>query len=505
MAARFASFLGGFFHWTQAPKRGVKRPLSAVQEAAAKAKAEISETMAVHTGPRSVHKKAMMFLARAKKGADDPANNPCPLTADQLLSLEMAAKAVKAQADKLQALGATASRWTKDTLATHTASLDVLKRTIGASEATLVALLSAAEKVVRDARGVAAKARKSQAMLLKKATKPWVDLGLSAAWAAELVDVGLLRVDRSSTESHLVEDSPLLPESAVEPGLVQYTPTVVTADTIAMPDWQRPLFVPAVGDVASPEVLGNIRGVLDTDLGSRVTDAVAKLSAHMLENPSAPLGICRMSNKSTEDKEFDSMLWLPEALRRATEAPESVGSFGAPWMCTMRPYACRFTPNEFPSLGFSHLAVVHSGRMAVLAWDIKLTDNHDLRLCQAHHWIMTQSRHDISGFMSRKSVVHCKLEPRDSVWIPNGWACMWVNLGTVACDAALIPVLSSARALREVTPSVLREVCQAGKDFVACNSGFPAWSQSLGPALKGWLSIMEATVGAACSGSGTGL
>ncbi len=380
-------------------------------------------------------------------------------------------------------------------MAEKTAAVELVKQELAQSEATLSLAVVALERAVQQNRAAAAKARKAEAAAAKKALKEWLSMGLPQPLAVGLMECGIIGAAGPAAGS-LLEDS--VPggdrEGAVESG---YKATVVQVTSNAA-DWQSLLWVSG-RETAELPVLGGVRKVLATDLGSRVAVATNKLSVHMRQNPHLALGVCRMSSSGNScgassqpvDTEFDSFLWLPESLRGAAEAPEAVSSFGAPWMMTMRPHAFRGDCVEFPLLGFSRVAVVVSGCMAVLAWNLKVTDDLAIPATAAHQWFRSLSRAEVVDAVKAKTVVHCRLEPNDTLWLPNGWAALWLNVGSVPCDTAYIPVLSHRRVCREIREDVRRGVCLAGEAFVQGNLESTTWKESLGPALTGWLQHLK--------------
>ncbi len=411
------------------------------------ARANITAALAKHTGQRSVFKKAKLVLEK-----------PPAVEQSLLSSLAVAVDTMTCHTTALNEMVPKLKQWKKDTVVSATAELEKHKQELAAAEPALVTALTAVESAAEKVRASTARAKKLELVAAKRQTKPWAAMGLPNPWINELKALHLTG-DSGTTEqtlsSHLVEDSPAVGECA---GSNSYVPTVVAVVSNAV-DWLTPLWVPQSETADLASVLGRVRDVMKTDLGSRVSEGVARLSSHMVKHPSDPLSILRLINNRTTgtgarvadtENEYDSMLWLPLALRGPTETPEQVSGFGAPWLCTMRPYAHRASATEFPTLGLSHFVVVCSGAMAVFLWNLEVSDDIEVTAVDAHSWLMQLSRQELSDRVREKQLLHCRLEPGDVLWVPNGWITVYVNTGTVSCDSALLPVLSLGRATREL-------------------------------------------------------
>ncbi len=391
-------------------------------------------------------------------------------------------------AAELQTKMKLSKHWTKDNVDIEARVVDELVAKLAKGDAGVLRELSELEARARQARVDAARARKAETAVQRRRSKPWTGLGLPQVWAALLADVGLLVVDD--------RESAMVPESLGQDSLQDtdpdqaYVPTLLSVKSNTV-DWQRPLLLnPAVAGSLQGVDLGTVCDLVQNgDMRVRVSEATKKLNQYMMTASAPTLGVVRMGTKEP-GSDFDSLDWLPQLLRGA----EGTDTFAAPWLCCMRPHAIRARLLEFPAVGLSHFAVVVAGSMAVLAWELRHTEDLAVSVEQAHLWLMQLSCGEAVGRVDSKVILHCKADAGEVLWIPNGWACAWINRGAVRCDTAYIPVLNTRRAVRELREDVRRGVRRAGGRFVAANSAIHnQWKDALGPAFQGWLQVLERT------------
>lgn len=175
---------------------------------------------------------------------------------------------------------------------------------------------------------------------------------------------------------------------------------------------------------------------------SRIDSYVKKLqetaSASVLEKP---VTMVRM-NVVKEGSDMKDLNWVPPSLKELGALPESLGSFGSPWLLRNAMGSFRHGPIEIPFFGFGHFLLGLSGTVFVCAWPLSILTDLAVTPENGLETLAGMPKASFKAHMDGQCF-HAVLHQGQCLWIPNGWGEVIVSLqDSLVSHCIVVPFMS---------------------------------------------------------------
>ena len=226
--------------------------------------------------------------------------------------------------------------------------------------------------------------------------------------------------------------------------------------------------------------------VIDAIGQSRITSYQTKLQA-AAEKSKLQHAAAMVYIKTKEGSGFPNMTWVPGSLEEHRILPESLGTFGSPWLCAGGQGSFRYGPEDIPFSGFGHFLHGVSGTVLVMAWPVSFlvglaVDTEDGMKP------FSGMKKDIFDQTVQTQVFHTLLRKGQSVWIPGGYCDCHVSLqDTLVSHTLLVPYMNTTL-VSAINTNAREAVVGAFQRFLRAidTKVNKPWGQ-IGPAFILWL------------------
>ena len=161
--------------------------------------------------------------------------------------------------------------------------------------------------------------------------------------------------------------------------------------------------------------------------------------------------------KAKEGSKYLSMTWVPGSLRDKNVLPESLGTFGSPWLLASGQGSFRHGPEDIPFSGFGHFLHGVSGTVLVMAWPVSILVELAVNAEDGIGTFASMSR-DSFAHTVQTHVFHTLLHKGQSVWIPGGYYDCHVSLqDTTVSHTIVVPYINASQ---------VTAICASSRDAV---------------------------------------
>ena len=202
----------------------------------------------------------------------------------------------------------------------------------------------------------------------------------------------------------------------------------------------------------------------------------------------------KMTPEGNPNDTYEEFEWVPTGMAKSKFVPESVRSFGSPWL--FRHSACVFRHGTVmhPFSGIGQFLVGVKGKVLVIAWDMHDMATQNVIWDHGMDFFSKKRAKDVPELV-KNFTFHCVISPKDTVWIPYAFQCMIIGLPEFPVSEYLMIPFPSARlaadafSLLGVWQTMLRAhtvfiESQPVKPWTLIGKEFLSWFSSTGMRLQ---------------------
>lgn len=215
-----------------------------------------------------------------------------------------------------------------------------------------------------------------------------------------------------------------------------------------------------------------------------IKDSKEKSETHLKTNKNEMTNILRMS-KGIDPLATGS--WMPKDLKTTNDnavRPEEMESYGGPWLLGHKKFAARRGYMSQVFDGFGRFFFSLEGEFIVIAWSVEELDKIGVKL-ETGTEFLTKFTKDDSLAWCDKHIMIGRLEHRSQLWLPYGYSCTLIAIGTEYAYAVDQPVMSTALA-KDLPANVLLNICESNLDFFGSET-VKAVFNKIAPTFKAWV------------------
>ena len=188
---------------------------------------------------------------------------------------------------------------------------------------------------------------------------------------------------------------------------------------------------------------------------------------------------------STKVAGFETLEWVPPAMRNNSWSPEGCSAMGIGRVIGGLPYTNVISPpsHHLPTFGIGQFLACLSGRALVFQWPMEFSSKFNVAAFNSFEWLCTQTRGKFNDLFSDQ-VKHWVMEKGCIAWIPYGSVFILVHLRGENAVTVVLPYFSStlAKLSSPSTQKVFKEQC--------AQVSVPSETATAAPRIKLWLEAL---------------
>jgi hypothetical protein len=173
--------------------------------------------------------------------------------------------------------------------------------------------------------------------------------------------------------------------------------------------------------------LRNLPVAFGERLATTLSSVIAFLDREQGDSPVNGLAIQRLRPKGGLIDSFELWEWIPKSLMKRKQIPQSVQSFGSPWILGGLPGTCRNAhPSQWDLQGMGQFLHVLAGSCFVVTFPFRDAMERGASWSQASSWLLDLNLPGFTTFAA-ESFKAASLTKDSSMWIPYGWATLLIT------------------------------------------------------------------------------